>query len=572
MGAPKQIRLGDLLIADNVITENQLEAALKNQKTTGHKLGKQLVADGCLSIKQLNSFLARQLNIPYIDIDTLDIKSDVVKLIPELTARRCRVIALGAGRDGQMVVGMADPTNIFNYDEISKVLGGAFRSAVVDEEQVLETIEKVFRKTAAMGGIAAELEIEAFEEEKRKEEDSLQVDEAVEDAPVVRFLQTMFEDALAVNASDVHIEPNEKHLMIRLRLDGVLHEQVKADRRVALPLISKLKLMAGLDISEKRLPQDGRFQLTVTGKKIDVRLSTLPVQGGRETAVMRILNQSNSLLDLDTSGMPPDILKRFRQLSHSPNGVLLVTGPTGSGKTTTLYGALSELNSSEVKILTAEDPVEYRLPGISQVQINPKIGLDFGNVLRAFMRQDPDIILVGEMRDQETVETAMRAAMTGHLVMSTIHTNSAVSTPLRILDMGIEPFLIAAALKGVLAQRLVRKICDRCVEPYEITTQEFELLAVKIGKERVERINFKHGRGCNHCNSSGYSGRIGIYELLEMDGELARHLNDGNLSGFAQAAVRKPGYKSLWISALEQAARGLTTLEQVLKIAYGADE
>jgi MSHA biogenesis protein MshE len=568
---PKQLRIGDLLIDNNVITMEQLNVALKNQKITGLKLGQQLIEDGCLTSQQMNAFLARQLNVPYIDLREFDINPDIVQRIPEIYARRCRVVALGVGRDKQLMVGMADPTNIYAYDEITRLLGEPFRMAVVDEPLAMEVIDKVYRKSADMGGIAAELE-ETVTVEARDEKSDVVIEDNVSDAPVVRFLNTMFEDAVQVGASDIHIEPAEKNVIIRLRQDGVLHVQVKADKRIGTPLISKLKLLAGLDISEKRLPQDGRFRMQVKSTRIDVRLSTIPVHGGQESAVMRILNQSNELLNLDASGMSPPTLKRFRNMIHSPNGVILVTGPTGSGKTTTLYGALAELNKPEVKIVTAEDPVEYQLPGIVQVQINQKIGLDFAQVLRSFLRQDPDIILVGEMRDQETVQTAMRAAMTGHLVLSTMHTNSAVSTPLRLLDMGVEPFLISAALQGVLAQRLVRRICDRCKVPYELQAGERELLTAQIGAERLAKLQFQHGRGCSHCNNTGYRGRVAIHELLAMTSTLTRLLTDGDLSGFERAARTQQGFKSLYVSALELAARGITTLEQVLEIAYAGDD
>ncbi|MDH5731627.1 MAG: ATPase, T2SS/T4P/T4SS family [Gammaproteobacteria bacterium] len=570
MNAPKNLRLGDLLIADGVITQQQLSAALKHQKITGRKLGQQLVEDDCLSLQQLNSFLARQLNIPYINLRQFDIQSDIVRLLPEMQCRRCRAIVLGKGRDGSMVVGMADPTNIFVYDEITRLLNQPFRTAVVDEDAVLEVIERVYRRSADMGNIAQEFELDETPAEKQKQEDSLQAGEQSSDAPVVRFIQTMFEDALQVGASDIHIEPNEKNLIIRLRQDGQLNEQVVSDKRIATPVLSKLKLLAKLDISEKRLPQDGRFQLIVKGIKLDVRLSTMPIQDG-ESAVMRVLNTSNNLLDLKHAGMPPDILKRFRHLIHHPHGVILVTGPTGSGKTTTLYGALSELNSPKVKIVTVEDPVEYRLAGVAQVQVNQKIGLDFAQVLRAFLRQDPDVILVGEMRDQETVRTAMRAAMTGHLVLSSVHTNNAASTPLRLLDMGVEPFLITAGLRGILAQRLVRRICDQCIEPYQLLPEEREMLFTQIG-ERVDKIPFKHGAGCSYCNHTGYKGRVGVYELLELTPNLSRYLNDKNFAAYSQAIKSIPAYKTLRISALELALRGVTSLEEVFRASYSGDE
>ncbi len=563
---PKKIRIGDLLIEHQVISPEQLTTALADQKTTGRKLGRVLIESGYVTEDQMLDFLARQLNIPYIDLKRYNLKAEVVQLIPEVQARRFRALALEDTRDG-LLIGMADPTDIFAYDELARVARKPLRLAVVRESDLLKTVDIMYRRTAEISGLAQELgqEMQAYDVDIGQ----LAATAGLTDAPVVKLLQTVFEDAVQVNASDIHIEPDEKELRIRFRLDGVLRVQTTGERRIASALLSRLKLMAGLDISEKRLPQDGRFNIRVRDKSVDVRLSTLPVQHG-ESAVMRLLNQSSGMLQLESVGMPADMLARFRAQIHSPHGMVLVTGPTGSGKTTTLYGALQELNKPASKIITVEDPVEYRLPGINQVQVNTKIDLTFSRVLRSVLRQDPDIILVGEMRDQETAEIGLRAAMTGHLVLSTLHTNDAISTASRLIDMGAPPFLIAASLRGILAQRLVRKICESCSEPHEIEPAMREVVVEELG-ERGHCVQFQRGRGCTYCNNSGYRGRVGVYELLDMDERCLRALHHGDSIAFGEAARAQPGYRSLRQSAIELASRGLTTMDQVMRATFGME-
>jgi MSHA biogenesis protein MshE len=564
---PKKIRIGDLLIEHKVISDAQLQGALADQKKSGRKLGRVLIENGYLSEDQLLDFLARQLNIPYIDLKRYALKPETVRLVPEVQARRFRVLALDDARDG-LLIGMADPTDIFAYDELTRVLRRPLKFAVVRESDLLKAIDLMYRRTAEISGLAQELEQELTAADV--DIGALAANEALTDAPVVKLLQTVFEDAVQVNASDIHIEPDERELRIRFRLDGVLRVQTAAERKIAPALVSRLKLMAGLDISEKRLPQDGRFNVRVRDKSVDVRLSTLPTQYG-ESAVMRLLNQSAGVLDLEQLGMPEDLLARFRRMIKSPHGMVLVTGPTGSGKTTTLYGALKELNQPAHKIITVEDPIEYRLPGVNQVQVNARIDLTFAKVLRSILRQDPDIILVGEMRDQETAEIGLRAAMTGHLVLSTLHTNDAVSTVARLLDMGAAPFLLAASLRGILAQRLVRRICDSCAEPVALDANQRVVVRAELGSA-AEDARFKRGRGCTYCNNTGYQGRIGIYELVEMDDSLIEPLHRGDALAFADAARRQPGYRSLRHAALELAAHGITTLDQVMRVTFGLED
>lgn len=564
----KKMRLGDLLIQHGIISQQQLDGALAGQKKSGRKLGRELIDQGIINEDQLAHFLARQLNLPYIDLTQFKLKPEVVQLIPETYSRRYRVVAIEDTPYG-LTIGMADPTDIFAYDELVRLLNRPIFLMVVKETDLYQIIDRHYRRSAEMSGLAAEL---GGGNQSKPADDLAQQIAAgdASEAPVVKFLQSMMDDAVQVNASDVHIEPGEKELRIRLRQDGVLHVQTVTDARVCIPLISRLKLMAGLDISERRLPQDGRFQVIVRGKKVDVRLSTLPVTWG-ESAVMRLLNQNAGILGLDKIGMPKKMLERFKRLINSPNGTVLVTGPTGSGKTTTLYSALSELNSPEVKILTAEDPVEYKLPGIVQVQINTKVDLTFARVLRTFLRQDPDVILVGEMRDQETVEIGLRAAITGHFVLSSLHTNDAIATAMRLVDMGAEPFLIAAALRGIIAQRLVRRVCDRCAQPYEPTEVEKAMIVSGLGANAL-KFEYKQGKGCNHCNRSGYHGRVAVYELLEIDDELASILQSGDMLEFGRVARTKPNYQTLRKSALALAAAGRTTLEQVNHVTYGVDD
>jgi MSHA biogenesis protein MshE len=565
---PRKIRIGDLLIANKIISQEQLNTALADQKKSGRKLGRVLIENGFLSEDQMLNFLSQQLNIPYVDLKRFNYKAEIVRLIPEVHARRFRAIALEDKPDGLMV-GMADPTDIFAYDELARVLRRPLRLAVVREDELLKTVDRVYRRTEEISGLAQELEQELTAAGAGVDLAQLAAAEGLTDAPVVKLLQSMFEDAIQVNASDIHIEPEEKELRIRFRQDGVLRVQTIADRRIAGALATRIKLMANLDISEKRLPQDGRCNVRIRDKSIDVRISTMPVQWG-ESVVMRLLNTFVGVLTLEQVGMPKGILERYRRMIHSPNGMMLVTGPTGSGKTTTLYASLLELNRPESKILTVEDPIEYRIAGINQTQVNPKIELTFGRVLRSMLRQDPDIILVGEMRDQETAEIGLRAAMTGHLVLSTLHTNDAISTALRLVDMGVESYMVAASLRGIVSQRLVRRICESCTESTEISPSMLAIVRIEAG-DKAESLRFKRGRGCSHCNGTGYQGRIGIFEFLEMDANLVNAMHSGDPSAFATAAKKQAGFQSLRRSAVILAAQGITTMDQVARVTFGME-
>ena len=562
----KRIRLGDLLVEQGLITEDQLKLALGEQRKLGMKLGRTLVEIGLTTENEILEALSNQLHIPLIDLRHFNFKAELVRLLPETMARRYRAIVLDKHGD-EIQIGMADPTDLFAYDEIDRLLKGKLKLAVVREEDLLRAFDLVYRRTDEISNLAEELGQELSI--GRAELNQVLQAEEVADTPVDKLLQSMFEDAVQVGASDIHIEPDETVLRIRERVDGVLHEQVMNEVSIGPAMVIKLKLMAGLNISEKRLPQDGRFHMKLKGREFDVRISTMPVQFG-ESVVMRLLDQSSNILNLKQLGMPASVQGKFQTVLRHPHGLVLVTGPTGSGKTTTLYAALNELNTAEKKIITAEDPVEYRLARISQVQVKPKIGLTFASVLRSALRQDPDIVLVGEMRDQETTEIALRAALTGHMVLSTLHTNDAVSSIDRLMDMGIQPYMIAASLRAVIAQRLVRRICESCAEPYQPDAQELAWLASV--SENPEALQLKKGRGCSHCNNTGYHGRIGVYEYMEMNRAMINALRAEDSIAFAETAKQNEAYQSLLDTSMTYARQGVTTLEEVIRVVGEVEE
>lgn len=556
----QKVRLGDLLVEKNLISDEQLQAALQEQRLSGRKIGRVVVDLGFINEDKLLLELSLHFSIPYVDIGHFQFDSEVTRRLSESLARRYRAIIL-LDEPHQYFVGIVDPLDLIAIDEIERHLGKKVNPAFVKEVDVLNAIDRIYRRTEQIASLAGELEGELAETDYTLDNLLAVSDES--DAPVVKLLQSIFEDAVQVRASDIHIEPDEGVLRVRLRIDGELQEQVMKEKRVASALVSRLKIMSGLDISEKRLPQDGRFQLRLLNHIIDIRISTMPTQYG-EAVVMRLLDQSNGLLSIERLGMPADIQRRFETLISRPYGMVLVTGPTGSGKTTTLYAALNLLNKSNKKIITAEDPVEYRLPRINQVQVNPKIKLDFSRILRTALRQDPDIIMIGEMRDQETAEIGLRAAMTGHMVLSTLHTNDAVSTAVRLTDMGADAFLVASSLRAVVGQRLVRKICTQCKTKAQLNPQERAWLAgISQGDLETE---FYVGRGCHHCNNTGYVGRTGVYELLELDENMLDALRRHDAAGFINAAYNSPYYLSLTMCALTYARAGITSMQEVFKI------
>jgi MSHA biogenesis protein MshE len=567
MARPEKIRLGEILLQQKLMTEEQLQFALTEQKRTGRKLGRLFVENRFVTEDQISEAMAKQLNISFVNLKQYNIKPDIVKKLPELQARRFRAIVLEQ-RDQGYLVAMVDPTDLFAYDEISRILKSVIHLAVVNENDLLVAIDNLYRHTEAITDLARELEQELTD--VNVDFGALVSAAGAEDAPVVKLLQSVFDDATQVRASDIHIEPQEKRLQIRFRIDGMLHLQTETDMKIAGALALRLKLISELDISEKRLPQDGRFIIKVRHQQIDVRISTMPTQYG-ESIVMRLLNQSGGILNLDKIGMPHEMLERFRSIIQRPNGLVLVTGPTDSGKTTTLYGALAELNREDRKLITVEDPVEYRLPGINQVQVNEKIELSFARILRSSLRQDPDILLLGEMRDQETAQIGMRAAMTGHLVLSTLHTNDAISTPIRLLDMGVPRYMMGSSLQAVLAQRLVRVICESCRVPHTLSATEHEWLTLDM-HDKVDQHQYQIGRGCGHCNGTGYRGRIGVYELLEMTKAVVDAAHSEDNAYFMDVAQRQMGGKTLRKYAIELVLSGVTTVSEAMRISNQIDE
>jgi MSHA biogenesis protein MshE len=564
----KRVKLGELLIEQAVITTEQLEQALKEQRRSGRKLGRVLTDLGILGENELNQALANHLQLPYLDLRHTAVDPQAVRLLPESLARRYRALVLQADNRG-LLIGMADPSDLFAVDELGKRLKQPLRLALVSESELLRMLEVVYRRTDEIASLVKEVREDLRETEVDLAQ--LAANDASAEAPVLRLLQSMFTDAVQVGASDIHIEPGDGRLRVRQRIDGVLHEQLLEGSRVAGALVTRLKLMAGLDISEKRLPQDGRFSIKAGQTQLDVRIATMPTQHG-EAVVLRLLNQATGLQPLESLGMPEEMEKRFRKLIQSSAGMVLVTGPTGSGKTTTLYSALTLLNKSDTKIITVEDPVEYRLDRITQVQTKAKIGLDFARVLRSVLRHDPDIIFVGEMRDRETVDIGLRAAITGHMVFSTLHTTSAVATIDRLIDLGAPGYMVAAALHGVLAQRLVRRICVDCAEGHAPDVHEFEWLCAQIGEAAAARTRIKQGVGCGYCNMTGYRGRVAVYELLEIGREHADAIRRGDLTEFARITAARRDFKNLTQSAVELAMRGVTTLVEAMRSVSGIAE
>jgi len=560
--AKLRMRLGDLLVHENIVAEEQLLAALKSQKSSGKKLGAALIELGFLTEVQLLTFLAQQLNVEFIDTAKRKLDPKIAQQLPEAHARRHRALVIDD--DGMMVtLAMNDPADLRAVDAIELLLSPKqVRLAAITETQLIEAFDQLYRRTQDIAAFAEQLSEEHGDEQ---EFELVGLADTNEDATVVKLLQSIFEDAVQIKASDIHIEPEERLVRIRQRVDGVLQENIINEANIASALVLRLKLMASLDISEKRLPQDGRFNVKIKGHSVDVRLSTMPVQFG-ESVVMRLLDQSSGVLSMAQTGMPADIQARIRYQISRPHGMILVTGPTGSGKTTTLYGVLNELNEPGKKIITVEDPVEYRLPRINQVQVSTKIGLDFSNVLRTTLRQDPDILMIGEMRDHETVEIGLRGALTGHLVLSTLHTNDAISSALRLTDMGAPGYLIASSLRAIVAQRLVRKNCEHCISTHILDQSELSWLS-HIAQFDVSTHTFQKGLGCQRCQHTGMTGRVGVFELLELDDAMAQAMRKDLPDEFMQAAKVSKGFKPLAQAALQFALDGLIPVSEVLRLA-----
>lgn len=555
----QRLRLGELLLRARLLSQQALDEALEEQRRSGHKLGRVLVDLGYVREDDLLRLLADQLHLRLVDLRHTRLRPELSRLLPEGLARRHRALVLDETPAGALVVAFADPTDLHAFDAVRQHLRRDIEPVLVREGDLLRTLDLVYRHTEEITSLAEEVGADLAGGDfdlSRLEAETLG------DAPVARLLKTLFEDASQMRASDIHIEPEEALLRIRQRVDGILHEQVLEGRRVAQAVVTRLKLMAGVDISEKRLPQDGRFSIRVHDRLLDVRLATLPTQSG-ETVVLRILDPVHDLRPLGDLGLPENLLRRLERHVQSPHGLLVVTGPTGGGKSTTLYSILQKINRPEVKIITVEDPVEYRLARVSQIQVNPRIELSFARVLRTALRQDPDVLMVGEIRDEETMEVALRAALMGHLVLSTLHTNDAPATLERLLSMGARGYLLAAALRAVLAQRLLRRVCEGCRAP---DAPGPALRAWLEAHAVPEGTAFVHGTGCALCANSGYRGRIGVFEYLEIDAPLAEALRREEATAFRPLAAGQSWYRPLLAAGLDLARAGLTSLEEVLRL------
>jgi type IV pilus assembly protein PilB len=559
-------RLGELLLREKLITPVQLRTAMEEQRSAGGRLGHYLTKLGYIEENELTSFLSKQYGVPSINLSDFEIDGEVLKLIPKEVVVRHQVIPVNRAGN-TLIVAMADPSNIYAVDDLKFVTNLNIEVVVASEAAIADAIERYFTSNVSFEDVMLDFsaEDEDFEIEDDVEEDVnvLDLEKSAGDAPVVKLVNLILLDAIRKNASDIHIEPYEKQLRIRYRIDGVLYEVMKPPMKLKHAITSRVKIMSNLDIAERRLPQDGRIKLKLgRGKEMDFRVSVCPVMWG-EKIVLRLLDKSNLQLDMTKLGFDADVLVGFKTALANPYGMILITGPTGSGKTTTLYSALSELNKSTVNISTAEDPVEFNLFGINQVQQHEDIGLNFSATLRSFLRQDPDIIMVGEIRDFETAEIAIKAALTGHLVISTLHTNDAPSTISRLLNMGVEPFLVASAVNLIGAQRLVRKNCADCVAPFEIPEQA--LIDLGVPQDKLSTVAPQKGVGCRTCNGSGYKGRIALYEILIMQEELREFiLNGASTLELKREAVRL-GMDTLRMAGIKKLAAGMTTIDEIVR-------
>jgi type IV pilus assembly protein PilB len=558
-------RIGELLVKENLLTTEQLRKAREEARSGGERLGAQITKLGFLQESELSEFVAKQYGVPGIDLDDFDIDPAVIALVPEEVALKHSVIPVNRA-GSTLIVATSDPSNIFAIDDLKFLTGYNVEVVVAAEEQIKRAIDKHYDQSSSLDDVMADFDDSDLE--VVQDADDVDVSELAkesEDAPVVKLVNLILTDAIKKAASDIHIEPYEKHFRVRYRIDGVLYEVMKPPMKLKNAITSRVKIMSELDIAERRLPQDGRIKLKLgRGKEMDYRVSVLPTLFGEKT-VLRLLDKSNLQLDMTKLGFEQSQLDVFQKAIHQPFGMVLVTGPTGSGKTTTLYSALSELNKVTENISTAEDPVEFNLAGINQVQMHEEIGLNFAAALRSFLRQDPDIIMVGEIRDFETAEIAVKAALTGHMVLSTLHTNDAPSTVNRLLNMGIEPFLVASSVNAILAQRLARRVCADCKEPDPEVTRE-TLAIAGMTKEEAATVTPYKGRGCRNCSDTGFKGRVALYEVMPIGEELKEFvLNGASATELKREAIRL-GMTTLRRSALNKLAEGITALSEVLRV------
>jgi len=561
------VRLGDMLVKAALITREQLNQALQQQQTAGGRIGSNLVKLGFISEDDITSFLSRQYGVPSINLSHFEIDAVVIKLIPSEIAQKHQVIPIN--RTGNVLtVAMADPSNIFAIDDVKFMTGFKVEPVVAAETSIKNAINKHYDSAGMVEDIMKNFDdkdVEAL----RDDEDAINAAElgkAAEDAPVVKLVNLLLTDAIKKGASDIHLEPYEKSFRVRYRIDGVLYDVMQPPTRMKAAITSRVKIMAQLDIAERRLPQDGRIKIKMSGKEMDYRVSTLPTLFG-EKVVLRLLDKGNLQLDMTKLGFGPEALTDFESGLLLPYGMVLVTGPTGSGKTTTLYSSLNRLNTVDTNIMTAEDPVEYNLSGINQVQTKAEIGLTFAAALRSFLRQDPDIIMVGEIRDYETAEIAVKAALTGHLVLSTLHTNDAPSTISRLLNMGVEPFLVSASTNVIVAQRLARRICQACKEVIPVPPPA--LMNVGFGPEEVKTIKTFKGKGCMTCTDTGYKGRVALYEVMLIRDNIKEAILQGASAMELRELGRKNGMQTLREAGLQKIREGMTTVEEVLRVTTG---
>ncbi|WP_029951950.1 type IV-A pilus assembly ATPase PilB [Hippea sp. KM1] len=560
--------LGQLLLWNNVITQQQLDEALEEQKRTKKKLGTILIEKGFVDEKTLNEFLSKQYGVDSIDLNSIEIPKDVIKKVPAQIAKKYTLIPVAIEKN-KIKVAISDPTNIFALDEVRFVSGLNVVPLFSNERSILRAIDKYYGTSTELEEIADEIaefssEVNVIKEEEGQEsvED---LEKSAEDEPIIKLANTILSRAVVSGASDIHIEPYENDLRIRYRIDGKLKTIMTFARTMAPKLTSRIKIMSKLNIAEKRLPQDGRIRIKVSGKDIDLRVSTLPTVHG-EKVVMRILDRSNVRVELEKLGFEDSDLNRYLKAINKPYGMILVTGPTGSGKSTTLYASLNKINNEFVNIMTVEDPVEYNIDGINQVHVKEEIGLTFAAALRSFLRQDPDIIMVGEIRDSETAEIAIRAALTGHLVFSTLHTNDAPSTVMRLVDMGIERYLIASSLILVLAQRLVRKICPYCKKQLDVPPEALE--EIGFSKEEAKTVKVYKGEGCDYCNETGYKGRVALYEVMPVSDKIKRMILEGASVEQIRKQAIEEGMSTLRMSGLKKIKEGVTTIEEVMNVTF----
>ncbi len=566
------VLFGEFLVSKNLLSRSDLTEALNKQREHGGRLGEVLLQLKILNDEDVVYALAEYLSIDYVRLDDISrIEVNLARTLPENIAKRFCLVVVGE-RDSRLVVAMADPLNVIAIDTITVKMERQIKPVISSPREIRQTIELVYHGSDVEEQRLRDLvELEDGEDEtliqplaENSEEEDATTEAAATKAPVIRFVDLLLRQAVKSRASDVHIEPQEKSIVIRMRVDGVLREMVPPSRKMQAAVIARIKILSQMDIAERRLPQDGRLKIKTCGRNVDVRVSVIPTIYG-EKVVMRILDASAVNHDLDQLGFDPRLLEELKTTLSLPHGIIVVTGPTGSGKSTTLYSALNYLKDPTKNITTFEDPVEYRLAGINQIQVKPEIDLDFARCLRAILRQDPDIILIGEIRDKETVEIAIKASMTGHLVLSTFHTNDAPSAISRFVYMGIEPYLLASTLNLVVAQRLVRKICDRCKEPTQL--DEKVLKRLNIDPEQPREHVFYHGRGCSSCGGTGYHGRLPIFEFLPIDNEISEKIIAGESESQIRAAARQKGYGELLDSGVSKIWQGLTTAEEVLSVA-----